>query len=181
MEKSYICFIQETKCTTENLLQISRKIWNEYYFLNIDSQNSIGGILTLWNLQKFNLISIETTSFYLSVKLQVIETPDKVIFTNVYGPQLLDDKKRMIAALENLRDRHMNSHWILAGDFNIIVTLAEKKGGLRRLDKDVEVLSDFIEKLSLVDIRTCSGNFTWNNKRTSHRQVVSRLDRFLIS
>jgi hypothetical protein len=63
------------------------------------------------------------------VELQVIGTPDKIIFTNVYGPQLLDDKKRMIAALENLRERHMNPHWVIAGDFNIILTTPEKKGG----------------------------------------------------
>jgi hypothetical protein len=38
------------------MLEISRKIWKKYQYLNIDSQNSTGGILTLWNLQKFNLI-----------------------------------------------------------------------------------------------------------------------------
>jgi exonuclease III len=181
MEKPDICFIQETKCTTKKLLQISRKSWNTYNFLDIDSQNSVGGILTLWNPKKVDLISAEATSYYLSVDLQVIGTPDKVMFTNVYGPQLLDDKKRMMTALENLRDRNMNSHWILAGDFNIIVTLAEKKGGVRRLDRDVEVFSAFIEKTNLVDIRTSNGIFTWNNKRSLHNQVASRLDRFLIS
>jgi exonuclease III len=130
MEKPDICFIQETKCTTDKMVQISRKSWNTYNFLDIDSQNSVGGILTLWNPQKVDLISAEATRHYLSVILQVIGTPDKVMCTNVYGPQLLEDKKKMITGLENLRDRNMNPHWILAGDFNIIVTLAEKKGGV---------------------------------------------------
>ena len=57
MEKPKICFIQETKCTTEKLLQISRKSWNKYHYLDIDSQNLAGGILTLWNPKKVNLIS----------------------------------------------------------------------------------------------------------------------------
>jgi hypothetical protein len=63
----------------------------------------------------------------------------------------------MIIDLENLRERNRNPHWILAGDFNIIATLAEKKGGIRRLDRDAEVFSTFIEKTKLVDIRTSNG------------------------
>ena len=66
----------------------------------------------------------------------------------------------MIAALENLKERHMRSHWVIDRDFNIILTLAEKKGGIRRLDRDVEVFSDFIEKSILVDIRTSNETFT---------------------
>jgi hypothetical protein len=86
----------------------------------------------------------------------------------------------MILDLENLRDRNRNPHWILAGDFNIIATLAEKKGGIRRLDIDAEVFSAFIEKTKLVDIKTSNGQFTWNNKRTLHQQIASILDKFLI-
>ena len=52
MEKPEICFIQKIKCTTENLLQISRKSWNKYHYLDIDSQNLGGGILTLGTLKK---------------------------------------------------------------------------------------------------------------------------------
>jgi exonuclease III len=51
-EKLDICFIQETKCTIEKMAQISRKNWNIYNVLDIDSQNVVGGILTLWNPQK---------------------------------------------------------------------------------------------------------------------------------
>ena len=87
----------------------------------------------------------------------------------------------MILDLENLRDRNRNLHWILASDFNIITTLAEKKGGIIRLDRDAEAFLAFIEKTKLVDIKTSNGQFTLNNKRILHQQIASRLDRFLIS
>jgi hypothetical protein len=35
--------------------------------------------------------------------------------------------------------------------------------------------------MELVDIRTNNGQFTWNNKRLSHHQVATSLDRFLVS
>jgi hypothetical protein len=74
--------------------QISKKNWNIYNVLDIDSQNVVGGILTLWNPQKVDLLSEEATRHYLSVIMQVIGNLDKVMCTNVYGPQLLEDKKK---------------------------------------------------------------------------------------
>jgi hypothetical protein len=52
----------------------------------------------------------------------------------------------------------------LARNFNIITTLAEKKGGTRRLDRDAKEFSAFTDTTEMVDIRTNNGHFTWNNK-----------------
>jgi len=89
--------------------------------------------------------------------MQIIGNTVKILCTNVYGPQVLEEKRRMLLDLENLRDRTNNLQWILAGDFNIITTLAEKKGGTRRLDKDAEDFSSFIDTMELVDIKTNNG------------------------
>jgi len=69
---------------------------------------------------------------------------------------------------------------MLAGDFNIITSLAEKKGGTRRLDRDAKEFSKLINRAELVDLKTKNGQFTWNNKRMNQFQVAKRLDRFLI-
>jgi hypothetical protein len=37
---------------------------------------------------------------------------------------VLEDKRRMLLDLEKLREWNRNLHWIIAGDFNIIATLA---------------------------------------------------------
>jgi hypothetical protein len=50
----------------------------------------------------------------------------------------MDQKRRFLLDLENIKDHTCNLHWILAGDFNIITTLAEKKGGTGKLNNDVE-------------------------------------------
>jgi hypothetical protein len=69
----------------------------------------------------------------------------------------------------------------MAGDFNIIMSLAEKRGGTRRLDRDAEEFSKFIDTVEMVDLKTNNGQFTWNNKRMNQNQVASRLNRFLVS
>ena len=69
----------------------------------------------------------------------------------------------------------------MGGDFNMITTLLEKKGGIKKLNKDVELFTDFIDTAKLVDIQPKSSTFTWNNKQGGDRLIASRLDRFLIS
>jgi hypothetical protein len=88
----------------------------------------------------------------------------EILCTNVCGPQVMEEKRRMLLDLENLKDHTHNLHWILANYFNIITTLAKKKGGTKRLDRDAEDFSAFIDTMELVDIRTRNGQFTWNNK-----------------
>jgi hypothetical protein len=53
--------------------------------------------------------------------------------------------------------------WILAGDFNAICELAEKRGGHGRLEPSALLLQDNINFLNLVDIKPINGQFTWNN------------------
>lgn len=55
----------------------------------------------------------------------------------------------------------------------MITTLTEKKGGIRKLNKDSEAFLDFIKTTNLVDVLPRSGAYTWNNKRGGERQIAS--------
>jgi hypothetical protein len=98
------------------------------------------------------------------VRMQIIGNTEVILCTNVYGPQVSVEKRGMIRDLEDLKTRSNNLQWILAGDFNIIMSLAKKRGGTRRLDRDVEEFSKFIDTTEMVDLKTNNGQFTWNNK-----------------
>jgi exonuclease III len=180
-EQMHLCFIQETKCTVDRMEIINKKQWSKYTMLVVEGQQMARSILTLWNPQVTNLLTAKATRHTLSVNMQSIGNTEVILCTNVYEPQMLEEKKRMLLDLENLKSHSSNLHWILAGDFNIIMTLAEKKGGTGRLDRYVEDFSYFIDTVEMVDIRTNNGQFTWNNKQINQHQVVTRLDKFLVS
>ena len=72
-------------------------------------------------------------------------------------------------------------HWILGGDFNIIRSLEEEKGGIRTLSRVSTTFNKVIEDVHLVDVQTPNGFYTWQNKRLGPRHIASRLDRFLVS
>jgi hypothetical protein len=69
----------------------------------------------------------------------------------------------------------------MGGDFNMIKSLLEKKGGARSMDLENEAFGTLIENLRLIDIPTRSGLFTWNNERGNDKRITVRLDIFLVT
>jgi hypothetical protein len=97
------------------------------------------------------------------------------------GRPVQETNKRFLEALNILSSLLHHDKWILGGDFNIIRSLEEKKGGSRRLDQDSCSFNNLIEDLRLVDLETSNGTHTWTNRRTGAHQIACKLDRFLIS
>jgi exonuclease III len=101
--------------------------------------------------------------------------------TNVYGPQSSDQKAKILDFLDWYKQEKSKKMWIIGGDFNLITTLKEKKGGHRILTLEDLRFKDFIDNNELVDLETTNGIYTWNNRRGNSSQITSRLDRFLVS
>eukprot|EP00253_Pinus_taeda_P013830 PITA_13830 len=80
-----------------------------------------------------------------------------------------------------IRRIYPEAAWIIGGDFNLIRSLEEKKGGIRKMDHFMDKFNELIEDLRLVDIQTINWICTWNNRRGGKNQIASRLDRFLVS
>jgi exonuclease III len=156
-EQTDICFIQETKCIVDIMETINKKQWSKYKMLVVEGQYMAEGILTFWNSQVMNLLEAKATRYTLSVNMQIIGNIEVILCTNLYGPQILEEKRRMLLDLENLKYLSRNLHWILVGDFNIIMTLAEKKGGTKRLDREEKDFPPFIDTMEMVDIKTSNG------------------------
>lgn len=53
-----------------------------------------------------------------------------------------------------LKDRHAGIPWIMGGDFNMIKSLLEKRGGTRALSKDSVAFQTFTKNMNLFDTET---------------------------
>lgn len=67
------------------------------------------------------------------------------------------------------------------GDFNLVLRLEEKKGGLSHLDPSSELLRENVDLLHLIDIKLANGIFMWNNRRGGEDAILQCLDRFIVS
>jgi hypothetical protein len=63
-----------------------------------------GVILTLWNPQVLSLIATEVTKHILTVRMQIIGNREVILCTNVYGPQVSEERRGMIRDLEDLKN-----------------------------------------------------------------------------
>jgi len=61
---SDIIFIQETKCSIQKLRQLHSKWLSKFEYLEVKADNTAGGILTLWNPQKIDIIDAEAARNY---------------------------------------------------------------------------------------------------------------------
>ena len=87
-EKSGIIFLQETKCSEEELKSIARKIWKGCETVATNAKGEAGGMGILWNPREVNLSGIVATPFSLSVYFHILGTRIKGFLTNVYGPPM---------------------------------------------------------------------------------------------
>ncbi|KAK5785575.1 hypothetical protein PVK06_040171 [Gossypium arboreum] len=75
----------------------------------------------------------------------------------------------------------VNEICIFEGDFNTIANNAKKEGGRRKSKALMDDFCNVIEELSLVDIKTVRGWYTWVNNREGSAMVKELLNRFMIS
>jgi len=179
-EKLDIMFVQETKCASNTMENINKRLGKHIKYMEISNHCWEGGLITLWDTRVIKILSAEATRSFIAIETQVIGNSETYLCTNVYEPQKLEEKFIFLRSLLNLKLRHPSTKTIMGGDFNMITSLLEKKGGIRKLNKDGEVFADFIGSAKPVDIQPKIGAFTWNNRRGGEKQIASRLDRFLV-
>jgi hypothetical protein len=127
-----------------------------------------GIILTLWNPQVMNLLVSEDTKHTLSVNMQFIGNMKVIVCTNIYGPQMLEDKEKNAPRPRKPKSLFQQTPLDPRRRLQYHHDTCEKKGGNRRLDRNAKDFSTFIDTMEMVDIKTNNGQFTWNNKQINH-------------
>ena len=81
-----IIYHQETKCSTENPLQLMTKLWKGIQSIVIDSKGASGCIEIIWNLLIVSLNNLSSTAHSISSYFHLVGTNIRAHLMNVYGP-----------------------------------------------------------------------------------------------
>eukprot|EP00253_Pinus_taeda_P017089 PITA_17089 len=173
--------LQETKISVQQLEEIINKNKLQYEVMGQDAIGSTGGLAILWNPNDIILEGWTSMTSILTGIGRIVGTNEKVVISRVYGPPTPGEKENFMKKMKAIRRIYPEPAWIIGGDFNLIRSLEEKKGGIRKADQYMSMFNDMIDELRLVDIHTINGICTWNNRRGGKNQIASRLDRFLVS
>ncbi|GLT69224.1 hypothetical protein SLA2020_413920 [Shorea laevis] len=95
-----------------------------------------------------------------------------------HAPSTGADRSSFWSLLESTGNRFQGP-WILIGDFNAILSSAEKKGGRNFGSPSHNSFVDFVHSNGLVDLGYVGNPFTWNNNRQGTHNIKERLDRGL--
>jgi hypothetical protein len=82
------------------------------------------------------------------------------LIANSYGPQNNQDKDLFLQNLAYLGSIADLQRWIIREDFNMILTLEEKRGGKKRLEHDSLKFQEILDQHKLVDIENGNGTIT---------------------
>jgi len=178
VETPDVVLLQETKCTSEDMDRLLPYCWKRGV-ASVDATGTAGGLAILWNTNIVLMNNFCATKWSITAEYRLIGSNWPGHLTCVYGSANPGDKQAFLRSLYYTSSITPSDRWIIGGDFNIIRTLMEKKGGSRRLDQDSCDFNSLIEELHLIDLEDNNGLYTWTNRRTGVHQITCKLDRFL--
>ncbi|XP_026448006.1 uncharacterized protein LOC113348446 [Papaver somniferum] len=79
----------------------------------------------------------------------------------------------------NLQDESIP--WLVMGDFNCILRLDEKNGGLEPRTSAINEFSDWLDDNNLFEADSLGSKFTWTNSQSGTNRIISKLDRVVIN
>jgi exonuclease III len=124
-----VLLVQETKLEEQQFFQTRKSFWNSGEGVAVSSRGASGGLGTLWNPSKFDLIQSFTCTHWIFTNLCHKDTGLQVSLFNIYVPVLLAEKRDCWKLIQDFLHLHHPENLILAGDLNLTLSSQEKKGG----------------------------------------------------
>eukprot|EP00253_Pinus_taeda_P023598 PITA_23598 len=179
LEQPDLLLIQETKISDQDFQNHTKRSKN-YSGTTISATGASGGIGTIWNKNKWELINQNSHSWWVRTDIQNKASKEEYIIYNIYAPNHYRDKAScwdsITTDLQSVQGRNI----FLGGDLNLIRNADEKLGGNFYTDPSRDSLENIIQTHNLVDIPPQNGKYTWSNKRIGNNNIKERLDRILV-
>ncbi|GLT37184.1 hypothetical protein SLA2020_115170 [Shorea laevis] len=176
-ERPDFLFLQESKLERVDD-ELSRTVWNsrECGWVMKESIGASGGLLCFWNKKNFAKTGDHTGDGYLRITGEWGIHKVKCNLVNVYGP---NDRQKRLKLWDELRNMitEEGGRWLIAGDFNAVRCLKEKRGRTGE-SPDMKEFDAFILSTGLIDIKMVNRRFTWYRPDGT---AMSRLDRVLMN
>ena len=106
---------------------VFKKFWKNGEGKAVSAQGASGGILTWWDKNLFKFKSTIENRYWLFVELECLKNQEIIWIGNVYGPIIHGAKEQLWTQLELQTHGNMYILCIIAGEFNVTISLEEEK------------------------------------------------------
>ena len=146
--------LQETKSNSTTINSLIPRLWRGSQCISVDSIGASGCLTISWNPLEVELDHFLATRCSISANFHILGTAVHRRITNVYGPQHPIQKIAFLDFLQWLVNDQPTDIDILGGDFNLITSLQDRKGGRRLLSPEDNSFKDFIGDNGLIDLQS---------------------------
>ncbi|XP_075675171.1 uncharacterized protein LOC142644440 [Castanea sativa] len=171
-----IVFLSETKLKRAGVERIKRKV-QIFDGMIVPSDGKSGGLAMLWK-KDVKLEIMGYSKNHIDAIITESSSGFKWRITGFYGHPEAHLKHESWKLLENLNGRY-NLSWICFGDFNEVVSMDEKLGGVIRSQQQMDGFRNAINSCGFKDLGYSGPDFTWCNNREGSHRIYLRLDRAL--
>ncbi|KAA3472190.1 reverse transcriptase [Gossypium australe] len=143
--------------------------------IEVEAEGTRGGLCLAWK-DDIDVTLRSFSKWHLDVMVKDEGNHEEWRFTGLYGSPYLRDQNVVWNLLKRL-SKEGNFPWLVAGDFNEILYSFEKKGGLPRDHKRMEVFRETLGACNLMDIGFFGAWYTWEKGNLPETNIRERLDR----
>ncbi|XP_071902886.1 uncharacterized protein [Coffea arabica] len=171
-------FLSETKNRKQILDRIARSLRFDNSAV-VEAMHKAGGMAVFWK-EGTQVLEVNLTAFTIEVRLEDDDKHCDWWFIGVYASCDGQISKEQWRVLRD-RSRLWGDRYMIAGDFNDIVSNGEKWGSVFREESSFRDFKTFIEQSNLIDIGFEGHPWTWSNHWENEGEIRQRLDRCLAS
>ncbi|KAF3777468.1 hypothetical protein EJ110_NYTH45650 [Nymphaea thermarum] len=142
----------------------------------LSARGAAGGILLAWSPPLTGAV-VHVGRYSISASLSRFWPNGLVLVTAVYGPCVGALRGQLWAELHQVRQLAA-SPWLLAGDFNCLLSPADSSSPVTS-GPSMSVFRSFVDEFGLFDVPSTNGTFTWSNNRNP--PILCRLNRIFLS
>ncbi|KAF3783661.1 putative ribonuclease H protein [Nymphaea thermarum] len=142
----------------------------------LSARGAAGGILLAWSPPLTGAV-VHVGRYSISASLSGFWPNGPVLVTAVYGPCVGALRRQLWVELHQVRQLAA-SPWLLAGDFNCLLSLADSSSPVTS-GPSVSAFRSFVDEFGLFDVPSTNGTFTWSNNRNP--SILRRLDCIFLS
>jgi exonuclease III len=180
-----IIFLIETKFLSSDFqkrLKIPGDSYPNSFIVDciISNSNRRGGLCMLWT-NNVNLNIIAYNDRYIDCYVDCTDTDPGWRATGLYGFSSQQQKPETCDLIKNLFQNTNHDHWLLFGDFNMVLNHAEKLGGRDINSSHTNLFQDTLNDCNMQDIGWHGDIYTWSNNQETSHHIKERQDRFCAS
>ncbi|GJT07833.1 hypothetical protein Tco_0842295 [Tanacetum coccineum] len=123
--------------------------------------------------------NVSNSSQAMHVQIRHKSTNSILYSSFVYAGNLPTVRRHLWAELNVHKHVVKNKPWILMGDFNVALNIADNHSSLSQINSAIIEFKDCVLKIKVMDINSMGLHFTWNQKPKDGDEILKKLDRIM--